>query len=138
MDCVAGEGTVGTAYSMGPYWVYCATAGTQAAAVTACEVTVDGSTMRLAEIFNSTDNGEVAAFLGTSETAWLGSTDSVTDGTHLWDAGTQNSGGSLSYDNFTVAPAADATTEGAVIDDTGAWAELDVTSSPTGYVCELP
>ncbi|MCO4770077.1 MAG: lamin tail domain-containing protein, partial [Deltaproteobacteria bacterium] len=138
LDCVAGDGSAGTAYSTGPYYVYCASSGTQAAAVTACEVTVDGSTMRLAEISVLADNTELAALLGTSETAWIGATDTTADGTHVFDAGTENSGGALGFSNFTVAPTADTFVQGVTVDDTGAWAEALVAATPTGYACELP
>jgi|GEM_PF-1470810 len=138
LDCVAGDGTAGTAYSSGPYYVYCATSGDQSAAVTACEVTVDNSTMRLAEVANSTDNGEIAALMGSGDTAWLGATDTVADGTHVWDAGTENTDGATTYSNFTSAPTVDTFVQGATIDDTGAWAEALVAATPTGYVCELP
>ena len=139
LDCLAGDGAAGTAYSSGPYYVYCASSGTQAAAITACEQTLDGKTIRLAEIFNSTDNGEAAALLGTSETAWIAATDTVDDD-FKWDAGTNNSGTDVS-DTYTEAgftPSSNTTVDCLTIADTGAWAENGCSATPTGYLCEAP
>ena len=142
LDCIAGDGLAGTAYSTGPYFVYCAVSGTQAAAVTACEVTLDGSTMRLAEVANSTDNGEIAALMGaTAAEAWLGGTDGDGggDGVYRWDAGTENSDTALGFDAFGTAPTDDSpTVQGTTTDESGVWFETDPTSSADGYVCELP
>jgi hypothetical protein len=136
-DCLAGDGAAGTAYSSGPYYVYCAVSDTQAAAITACEQTVDGKVMRLAEIFNSTDNAEVAALLGTGETAWIGATD-VVDDVFKWDAGTNNSGTDVSS-NYTAAgftPSTNTTVDCLTISAAGAWAENACSAMPDGYVCE--
>ena len=98
--------------------------------------------MRLAEVGNGTDNGEIEALMGAGEVAWLGATDGATDGTWLWDAGTNNSGGGTGgYFDFAAAPAANTTTEGIVLTEgaTFTWTVLDVAAtSPDGYVCELP
>jgi len=151
-DCLAGDGAVGTAFTTGPYYVYCAVSASQAAAVAACEGAVGD--YRLAEIYNSTDNNEVAVMLGTSETAWIGATDSATADDFLWDAGSNNSentpgatdnpcdvgtGVSPAFCNWDPGPTAQpdggASEECVLINENGQWSDEDC-STPTGYLCE--
>jgi len=142
VDCLGGDGAAGTAYSTGPYYVYCDVSGTQAAAVTACEQTVGGRLMRLAEILNATDNSEVAALItasSTTGTAWVGAQDDLVEGDYSWSAGANNSVLNViaTYTPSNFPPGStDAANDCVTADQAGDWFEVDCASTPTGYVCE--
>ena len=145
LDCIAGAGGAGTAYdgSNGPYYTYCATSVAQSAAVTACEQTVGGISTRLAQTDGATDNDEIFALIvatSTTGTAWIGATDTTADDDFDWDAGAGNDGSGV--DGTDATPDFVASTNGTIdcltVSETGAWAETDCTTSPTGFVCEVP
>ena len=148
-DCESGDlGVAGADYATGPYYMYCAfgTADDNAAALTACETTLDGHTFRLAEMSDSNDNDDAVTFVATSATAWIGADDSATEGDFLWDVGANNSGadlgdfvGDTTFEAWaTGEPSTGASADCAYMDDAGDWFDSACNANLTGYICEAP
>ena len=138
-DCLAGDTTLGGAFSAGPYFVFCAP-GTLVDNPDAIADCVLGGHDGLAEPQDGTETALLAT-LTTTGTPWIGLNDASVDGTFVWDSGATplpcNTGaGTTPYCNWATSQPDDGASASCVTaNPSGEWADKPCTEL-NAYSCE--